>query len=162
MMTKKYIKTELDRLNAAGYEDTPKHIVELIGKDLENRLSEHKDYIAFLKQVYGCYIGDYSASQANEGYVFLTFFPVEDIVNFDDPFENGFFLFAEAEEYMDGQVIAVAYYLSIDQEMEDGVYYSIFEDDQEVEYKFLCASFAEYFALMVSSKGRVLNSLKAI
>jgi hypothetical protein len=155
----KYIE-KFEKIVPSSISIAPKEFRAFIHQNIEPRFNlKHKDYLDFVTKYSDISIGDADIPSTNKGYVFFAFYPIEDTFELNEPFEEEFFLIAESEEEYQGKNENLSFYLSLSNDRQNGIYYSIYNEDEKMKYQYLCERFTDFLELAINNKGRLMNKV---
>jgi len=153
----KYIEKFGD-LSNSSIEVAPKTIREFVEKYIVSKFdNNYQDYIEFVSKYHCISIGNVYIPSNTIGYVYFSFYPIENTFDFNDPFEDDYFLFAESEEEYHGTNKNLSFYLSLSNNRKKGVYCAIYEENKKLKYNLLYHSFTDFMEQAIKNEGRFVR-----
>ena len=155
-------KEKFEKIIPSNILDAPWQCSDFVQKYISPEFhSKHEDYLDFVSRYYDVSIGDSTIPSTDKGYLFFSFYPIEDAFELDDPFKHDFFLIAKAEEEYKGENKNIRFYLSLSDERQGGIYYSDAREGEEEHYNFLCESFTDFVELVINQKGKIYHYIRS-
>ena len=152
--------TKFQNLKNSSIEIAPKTIKKFVDDNIVSKFeSNYRDYIDFVSKYHCITIGNAQIPSSSSGYVYFAFYPIEDTFEFNDPFEDEYFLIAESEEEYLGKSHSLSFYVSLSKSREKGIYCAIYEENKKLYYRLLCQSFTDFIELAIKNDGRFLCSV---